>query len=159
LFRSRYIKALENTNGYEERLLALKFKFSYPESKEFLEEKIALLNKFFDAVESDKTIVKLLEHALALGNFVNGTGFKGGAWGFKMSNIDKLAEVKSFDNKLNLLMYLINRAEKLEEVQLVDLGEDLKYLEECTKIPISYLVSELTEVKRGIKAIDKAIKV
>ena len=45
---------------------------------------------------------------------MNGTGFKGGAWGFKISNIDKMTEVKSFDGKLNLLMYLINRIEKKE---------------------------------------------
>lgn len=86
----------------------------YPEIQEFLIEKVKMINSFFDQVQADTSIAKLLEHALAVGNFVNGTGFKGGAWGFKFSNIDKLADVKSYDNKLNLLMYLVSRAEKIE---------------------------------------------
>ncbi|KAL4510493.1 hypothetical protein ABPG72_004647 [Tetrahymena utriculariae] len=155
----KYFKALEKVNGYEERLQALKFKNIYPETKEFLTSKTALIAQFLDSLLSDQRIIIILENALALGNYMNGTGFKGGAWGFKFSNIDKMVEVKSMDGKVNLLMYLISNIEKKEGKEIVKVDEDLKILDECTKTPINQLISEIADLKRGVKTLEKSIKV
>nr|BAE06826.1 formin like protein [Tetrahymena thermophila] len=155
----KYFKALEKVNGYEERLQALKFKNLYPETKEFLTSKTTLIAQFLDSLLNDQRITIILENALALGNYMNGTGFKGGAWGFKFSNIDKMVEVKSMDGKVNLLMYMISNIEKKEGKEIVKVDEDLKILDECTKTPINQLISEIADLKRGVKTLEKSIKV
>lgn len=36
-----------------------------------------------------------MEYSLGVGNYLNGTTNRGGAWGFKLEHIEKLADVKT----------------------------------------------------------------
>lgn len=47
--------------------------------------------KIFKELPKNKEIPKILEYCLALGNYLNGTTPRGGAWGFKFENIDKVS--------------------------------------------------------------------
>ena len=49
---------------------------------------------------------QVLETILALGNYLNGSTSRGGAYGFKLEGLLKLGSVKSVDNKESLLHYL-----------------------------------------------------
>ena len=53
-----------------------------------------------------------MEYALAAGNYMNGQSARGGAYGFKFDMMEKLADVKSTDNKSSLLMFIIQKAEE-----------------------------------------------
>lgn len=66
-----------------------------------------------------------MEYVLAVGNYMNGQSARGGAYGFKLDMLEKLGDVKTTDNKKNLLMYVIMKAEKDKETQLVDQNENL----------------------------------
>ena len=46
------------------------------------------------------------------GNYLNGTGPKGGAYGFKLEFLTKLADTKTADNKSTLLHYLVASIER-----------------------------------------------
>ena len=46
-----------------------------------------------------KALRGLLEYTLALGNYLNGQSSKGGAWGFKLEALAKLANTKTLDNQ------------------------------------------------------------
>ena len=46
------------------------------------------LNNTFSYILSDNKFKVLLEYLLAAGNYLNGTGFRGGAIGFKIDNIN-----------------------------------------------------------------------
>ena len=50
---------------------------------------------------------KLFELTLAVGNFLNDDTAKGDACGFKIDVMEKCLDIKSADNKSNLLMYII----------------------------------------------------
>ncbi len=50
---------------------------------------------------------RLLEIILAVGNYLNGTGPRGGAYGFKLEVLTKLADTKTADNKSTLLHYIV----------------------------------------------------
>ncbi len=52
-----------------------------------------------------------MEYTLGVGNYLNGQSARGGAYAFKLELIEKIGEVKSVDNKSNLLMYIIDKAE------------------------------------------------
>lgn len=68
----------------------------------------------------------LFKYTLAYGNYLNGQGNKGGAFGFKFEHFLKVADIKSNDNKKTLLTVIIEAAEK-------DLGREL-YDPECNLI-------------------------
>ncbi len=49
----------------------------------------------------------MLEVALAIGNYLNGTGIKGGAWGFRLDSLEYMQEINSNDGKMNVGYYVI----------------------------------------------------
>jgi hypothetical protein len=46
--------------------------------------------KAFTELPKDNSMKELFEFSLAVGNYLNGTTPRGGAWGFKLDNIDKV---------------------------------------------------------------------
>ena len=78
---------------------------------------------------------------LAVGNYLNGKGFRGGASGFKLSMITEIADIKSQDKKRSVLIFIL---EKLETDKNIDLWADSpiqKSLDEsyevASRIPVS----------------------
>ena len=68
--------------------------------------------QIFNQLIKQERLVRLFEIALAVGNYLNGTSSKGGAYGFKFDIIEKLIDLKAIDNKKNLLMYVIQLTEE-----------------------------------------------
>lgn len=79
----------------------------------------------------------VLEWILAVGNYLNGQGVKGGAYGFKMDMIEKVNEVKSTDNKCTMMMYIIEKMEIEAGKELFDPNENLEDIDQLSKTPIS----------------------
>ena len=46
-------------------------------------------------------------YILAVGNFLNGTTNRKDSYGFKLSEIDKILEIKGFESKKSLMMYIV----------------------------------------------------
>eukprot|EP00112_Aurelia_sp_Birch-Aquarium-sp1_P016065 Seg3607.1 transcript_id=Seg3607.1/GoldUCD/mRNA.D3Y31 product=Formin-H protein_id=Seg3607.1/GoldUCD/D3Y31 len=61
------------------------------------------------ALEKSKNFEKLLEYVLAVGNYLNGGTTRGGAYGFKMSSLVKLVNVRSGDKEYNLLKFVVEQ--------------------------------------------------
>ena len=95
------------------------------------------MRECFIGIQKNKNLKILIEYALAVGNHMNGQGFRGGAHGFKIDMILKLQDCKSNDKKKNLLMFIIEKAEKETGITLIDPNENLQDLEEATRTPIS----------------------
>ncbi len=63
-------------------------------------------------IKSSKNLRKLLEVILAIGNYMNGEGKRGGVWGFKVDTFEKLDRHKAADGKLTLLQYIVTYLQK-----------------------------------------------
>lgn len=55
-----------------------------------MEDNVAKLNKSFKTLLNDKKLKHFLEFALAVGNYLNGTSARGGAYAFKLGMKKKL---------------------------------------------------------------------
>ncbi|EKX35828.1 hypothetical protein GUITHDRAFT_155377, partial [Guillardia theta CCMP2712] len=73
-----------------------------------LSENVEVFSYAIHDIKRCTSLVKVLEIVLALGNYMNGQGPKGGAYGFKLEFLTKLADTKTSDNKSTLLHYLVN---------------------------------------------------
>lgn len=51
----------------------------------------------------------MLEVSLAIINYLNGTTFRGGAWGFKLDSISNLEQTKSVDGKDNGAFFVVRK--------------------------------------------------
>ena len=88
------------------RLQALQITHKFSPDLEALHTEVKSVITACDQVRESKVLHKTLERVLALGNYLNGTSNRGGAYGFKLSDLAKLVQVKSADNKSTLLHYL-----------------------------------------------------
>ncbi len=97
------------------------------------------------------------ETALAVGNDLNGTGSKGGAWGFKLDSIDRMEEVKSEDSQMNAAFYVIKEVWKKYTYPLFT-KEELERYQMISKLPTSQISADLKDIKMYQRAIEKALK-
>jgi hypothetical protein len=65
--------------------------------------------KAFTELPKDNSMKELFEFSLAVGNYLNGTTPRGGAWGFKLDNIDKVLTNKPSSFSSKMLKQLITR--------------------------------------------------
>ena len=62
--------------------------------------------------------------------------------------LEKISEVKSTDNKKNLLMYIVDKAEQDKKKELVDPNENLEDYDLLSKTPISQLLTDLADIRK-----------
>ena len=60
-------------------------------------------------LEKSSNFEKLLEYILTVGNYLNGGTTRGGAYGFKISSLGKLVNVRSCDKKHSLLSFVVQQ--------------------------------------------------
>ena len=79
---------------------------------------------------SSKYQISLLELVLALGNYINGSTFRGGAFGFKLTSLQKMLEVKQNNGKGTLMHYLVDLLEAGDKKrqELLSFMEDVSCL-------------------------------
>ena len=74
---------------YERRLKALLFKACYDEYLQDIQTGMLRLHQAMNDVEQSSKLRGILQVVLAMGNYMNGQ--RGGAYGFKLSSLQKVA--------------------------------------------------------------------
>ena len=155
----RFVLEISGVPGFQQRLQALKFAKNYKELVDDLNDKLKKIMKIFEHLPKDQKLTYILENILAIGNYLNGTSARGGAYGFKLDALEKLVDMKMTTNpKKNLLMYVIEKLEAKSGKSLIDVNEDFSGYDLGSKMPISQLQSDLGEIRRGAKFVENAIK-
>lgn len=94
-----------------------------------------ILLNFFIQVKKSTKFRRWLEYILAFGNYMNGIGFYGGAYGFKMDAFEKIFEVNSVDNNKTLMTFIIETIGKnVKDRDLLDYFTELSDLQEGKKM-------------------------
>ncbi|OXH25677.1 cytokinesis protein, partial [Cryptococcus neoformans] len=88
-----------------ERVKGMLYRVRFPQNIELLEKSLTLLIEACDALMNAKQFQALLSIILTMGNYINGTNYAGGAFGFKITSINRLVDTKSGGGQ-NLLHFL-----------------------------------------------------
>ena len=154
----QFVLEIKNVPGFRLRLEAMQFFMTYKELVEDFSLKTEKLTDLFENMLDNDKFQILLKYTLALGNYFNGTGQRGGAFGFKLDAFDKLVDMKSVDGKKSFLAYMIELIEKNTGESFIDSNEDLKIYDIGRKLPISQLILDLTDIKKGLGIVSQAIE-
>lgn len=113
----KFLKILEIILAIGKPLFYLyKFLFFYPKEKNPKQAKLITFSPLPSPLLSPT------------GNYMNGESKRGGAWGFKLEVLPKLADTKTLDNKSTLLHYLVLFCEK-KFPDLIDFFMEMPNLE------------------------------
>lgn len=78
------------------------------------QQDLELLEQACDQLKSSRSLVKILEMVLAVGNHLNGGSFRGAARGFKLDALLKLMDVKGRNKKTTLLHFVVSELLKTD---------------------------------------------
>lgn len=131
------------------RIEGMLYKCAFEERWSLLDQGARKLSEAGDALLHAKAFKELLSLILLIGNYMNGTGVKGGAFGFRVSSINKLVDTKSVNNT-TLLHFL----ERTVSKHFPDMEE---FLEELAKPAEAYRVN-LQEVRKGLGDLRDGLK-
>ncbi|CAD8104412.1 unnamed protein product [Paramecium sonneborni] len=152
-----FIDSIRTVHGFQYRLKAIKFQLSFKEQVTDLNKKINILNQCFSKVRQMPELETLFKIVLKIGNFLNASTNRGNAQGFKIDAIEKCADMKTSDNQENLLYYVIDLSENILKKEIIN-EQTILNLEQIEKLPISQLQIDLSEIKKGLNVITKAIE-
>ena len=105
----QFFLAIASVPRYTIRTKCLITRASYAERALELGGKIEDVAAAVKEVRTSKALKTVLQHALAIGNYLNGGTNKGAAWGFKIDSLNKLIGTKTLDGKSTLLHYLARK--------------------------------------------------
>jgi cytokinesis protein len=88
-----------------DRVKGMLFQVRFPQNIELLKQSLDLLIAACTDLQNAPLFRRLCQVILHIGNYMNGTNFAGGAFGFKIASINRLVDTKS-SNGQNLLHFL-----------------------------------------------------
>lgn len=122
------------------RLEGMLFKARFDEQITLWEENAKKLSDASDALLNAVKFRELLSLILLIGNYMNGAGAKGGAYGFRVSSINKLVDTKSVNN--TTLLHFMERTVSSHFPEME------AFLEELAKPADAYRVN-LVDTRKG----------
>ncbi|XP_058410420.1 disheveled-associated activator of morphogenesis 2 isoform X2 [Diceros bicornis minor] len=149
----RFLYDMSRIDHYQQRLQALFFKKKFQERLAEAKPKVeAILLASRELIRS-KRLMQMLEIVLAIGNFMN-KGQRGGAYGFRVASLNKIADTKSsIDRNISLLHYLIMILEK-HFPDILNMPSELQHLPEAAKVNLAELEKEVGNLRRGLRAVE-----
>jgi len=142
----QFFLCLSDIKGLGPRLQALQATQQFAPQWETLTDELKTIATAVSQVRQSKALTAILLHVLAMGNYLNGTSARGGAYGFKISDLAKLVQVKSADSKTTLLHYLARCLLASKPKLIDDLKEQLNALPEAKDTPLGEKKAEIVKL-------------
>ncbi|XP_043859663.1 disheveled-associated activator of morphogenesis 2 isoform X1 [Dromiciops gliroides] len=153
----RFLYEMSRIDHYQQRLQALFFKKKFQERLAETKPKVEALLLASRELTRSHRLKRLLEVVLAIGNYMN-KGQRGGAYGFRVSSLNKIADTKSsIDRNISLLHYLIMILEK-NFPDILNMPTELQHLPEAAKVNLSELEKEVNSIKKGLRAVEAELE-
>ncbi|XP_047413375.1 disheveled-associated activator of morphogenesis 2 isoform X1 [Sciurus carolinensis] len=149
----RFLYEMSRIDHYQQRLQALFFKKKFQDRLAEAKPKVEAILLASRELTRSKRLKQMLEVVLAIGNFMN-KGQRGGAYGFRVASLNKIADTKSsIDRNISLLHYLIMILEK-HFPDILNMPSELQHLPEAAKVNLAELEKEVSNLRKGLRAVE-----
>jgi len=153
----KYFLEVSPISRLDARLESLYIKQSFRTRLEPLKEKSNAIWNAIQEMRASKKLKTIFEVVLAIGNYINGSTHRGGAYGFKIESLVKMAEIKqNRDPKQSLYHYIITFVEK-KKIDAVDIHCDFPHLEMATREPTNQVIADLAGIRKALLLAEKEL--
>ncbi|XP_022106472.1 protein diaphanous homolog 3-like [Acanthaster planci] len=115
------------------------------------------IDKVHDASKllcTSEKFVSILEHVLAVGNFINSGSAQGVSMGFRLTSLPKLADCRGRDKTCTLLKYVVQQIYK-ESPELLTFVDEFTPMTQLFDVSVKALEAEVEVMKRDLNNIKK----
>jgi hypothetical protein len=155
----QYLIEMSRVPRLEERLESILFYGQFQSRFVVAQQEVHVLRTACSEVRDSKRLQALLEYILAIGNYVNGSTFRGAAFGFKLDSLLKLLEVKSNDGRASLMHYVVDTLERQAALTpLLDFADEMPSVSAAARVqPLSQVTADLAKLGSGLVNIEKEV--
>ncbi|CAO3595395.1 unnamed protein product [Absidia cylindrospora] len=135
---------------YKERVDNMLFRCTFNDKYKQLTKNMNSVLEASIALKDSSSFKELLRLILVLGNYMNGTTFQGGAFGVRISSINKLLDTKGTEGDTTLLHFLVDTVEtKLP--RLHGFLDDLQETGHACRVTLQDMVKDYNEIRSGLQ--------
>ncbi|EFA84011.1 actin binding protein [Heterostelium album PN500] len=150
----QYMLQIMNIPKLEAKLKAHLFKLKLPSLLEDLTPDIRAVRHASMEVKQSKKLQEIMRYLLGVGNYINGSTTRGGAFGFKLDTLNKLRDAKSNDGRMSLIHYMAKLIQD-KNADLWNYTSELTHVEHAAEVSLNNITQDFAEIKRGIDLIEK----
>ncbi|KAJ3474158.1 hypothetical protein NLI96_g12622 [Meripilus lineatus] len=138
------------------RIEGMLYRRMFDETWALLDDSARKLSEAGKSLLDAKKFKELLSLILLIGNYMNGTGVKGGAFGFRVSSINKLVDTKSLHN--TTLLHFLERTVAKHFPEIEGFLDELSAPAEAYRVNLQDVRKSLSELQSGLKRIRTELK-
>uniref|UniRef100_A0A1A9X3F6 FH2 domain-containing protein n=1 Tax=Glossina brevipalpis TaxID=37001 RepID=A0A1A9X3F6_9MUSC len=135
------------------RLRNLHFKLAFDDEMRDIKSNIAVGMTACEEVRNSDKFSKILELILLMGNYMNSGSKDEPAYGFEISYLTELTNIKDAENKETLLHYLVDVVEKKFPDSLT-FYEDLSHVDKASSVDLGMLQKSMQEINTAVKRLE-----
>eukprot|EP00164_Ancoracysta_twista_P002986 GFYU01003980.1.p1 GENE.GFYU01003980.1~~GFYU01003980.1.p1 ORF type:complete len:425 (+),score=183.05 GFYU01003980.1:2-1276(+) len=141
--------------GVLEKVDLLVYKLGFEEAVKSLQPGVDAVLAACKELKDHKQLKEIMKMTLGLGNYMNGGGFRGGAYGFKIDTLKKLGDVKSTgETSITLFDYILEKLiAKDASYKTLNLGKT----EEASRVSVQSLSTEAGQLRGQLKKVTDTI--
>ncbi|KAF9416290.1 Dishevelled associated activator of morphogenesis 2 [Podila epigama] len=143
---------------YQQRLEGLKFKITFQSVLDGVNEAITAVSIASQNLKNSKFFKELLNLILMLGNYMNGSGHNGGAFGFKIASINKLVDTKASNAPGMTLMHFLANIIETTLPDLLQYQQEISSCGEACRVSLPELQSDFNLIKSKLKELKAELK-
>ena len=152
----QFVLIISGIIGYKERVKSILFKYNYEGDYDIIIKEINRVFEIFKFLKEDKNLQRLLEIMLALGNYMNGGSFRGGAFGYTLASLPKFADTKT--GQFTFIDFVVKFIyETLKEESVLDVLKKLKKFDKMQYQSIVEGVKQMENRWKDVQALKKII--
>eukprot|EP01114_Cavostelium_apophysatum_P015134 TRINITY_DN4063_c0_g1_i1.p1 TRINITY_DN4063_c0_g1~~TRINITY_DN4063_c0_g1_i1.p1 ORF type:complete len:914 (+),score=272.33 TRINITY_DN4063_c0_g1_i1:72-2813(+) len=131
----------------ERHLRTFIFVLSFEAKRAEIKQELNIVRVASNEILENKKLPPFLDYVLEVGNFINEGSPRGGAFGFKLSSLQKLEETKTTDNKSTLTQFIAGALKKQAPDLIGAIGQ-LSQSEHAARISLQTVLSEVSTLKK-----------
>lgn len=145
----KFLATLGEIHDLVPRLHSMVFKLHAIDDIKDINRKIKTVNAACEEITNSEKFVEIHKLILELGNHMNSGSKDGQAYGFEISSLSKLIDMKDSSNKKSFLHFVVETIdEKFPE--LLDFGEELPHIEEAAHIHLKRILDIMDKMKKSL---------
>ncbi|XP_066480618.1 protein diaphanous homolog 1 [Tiliqua scincoides] len=139
------------------RLSDILFKLQFKEQVESIKPEIVSVTAACEEVRKSESFASLLSVILMMGNFMNSGSMNAGAFGFHISFLCKLQDIKSGDQKLTMLHFLADTCEQ-QYPEVMKFPDEFTHVDKASQVSAEILRKNLNQMNKQISDLQRDIE-
>lgn len=152
-----FFRIIADCPAFKPRMRAMEFLSDFPFAARRVDDALDHLEEAHKSLWENEAIIGILAFILEFGNYINASNTRSLAYGFRLSSLSKLVNMKSSDKRCRtLLHFLVCHIEKVRP-EWMSFTDSIVSLSNASKIEPAFLRAEVKSMRQDLNHLQELI--